>query len=439
MKQGQKESGNPALGVEQLYGEYRAYAFAIAYRLLGTVSDAEDAVHDMFAELAGWDGAEVRHWKGYLAKWMTNRCLNVLRSARRQRELYVGQWLPEPWLSAETDPGEELERKDTLAYAYMVLLERLTPAERVVFVLREAFEYDYEAIAVMLEKTGANCRKIYSRAKRRLLEADSADSAEARQAAARSGGLAAARARAGVAARAGGAGVGAGAAMVRAEAGGDGKAAGMCAAEGRSYGAGAAGSRPAGVGGVGVAGSGEAGAGGVGAAESGEAGVVGVGVVESGAAGGRRAPAAGTPAPQLPAPPPQPAAGGLPADRDAVVGRFIAAFRSCDAAAMLAVLTEDARLLTDGGARVRAAIRPILGADRVTALLTSPRAFVAPRQWSVAPTQLNGAPGLLFALDGEVKAALTFRLAAEGDKLERLYWVLNPEKLAHLQPPTPAR
>uniref|UniRef100_A0A4Y8Q914 RNA polymerase sigma-70 factor, ECF subfamily n=1 Tax=Paenibacillus athensensis TaxID=1967502 RepID=A0A4Y8Q914_9BACL len=396
-----------------MYEEYRAYAFAIAYRMLGTVSDAEDAVHDLFTELAGWDGAHVRHWKGYLAKWVTNRCLNALRSARRQRELYTGEWLPEPWMSAELDPGEELVRKDTLGYAYMVLLERLAPAERAVFVLREAFGYGYDEIGAMLDKSEANCRKICSRAKQRLQEADSADSAEARRAAVSGG-----SARVGH----GDDGGGAGARAMRSEAdGGAGARAMRSEADG---GAGARAMRSEADGGAGArAMRSEAGGGaGARAMRSEAGGGAGARAVRSEAGGGAGARA------------------GLAADRAAVVGRFIAAFRSCDAAAMLAVLTEDARLVTDGGDRVRSAIRPILGADRVTALLTSPRAFVSPRQWTSAPVQLNGALGLVFALNGEVKAALAFRFAAEGDKLERLYWVLNPEKLTHLQPPpAPAR
>lgn len=155
-------------GMEELYRNYKSYAFSIAYRMLGVVTDAEDAVQDMFAELQHRDRSGIQNIKAYVAKGVTNRCLNMLNSARSRRETYIGEWLPEPVSEGYDGPEAAAERKDNLSYAFLVLLERLSPTERAVFVLREAFEYDYEAIAGMVGKSGSNCRQIFSRAKRIL-------------------------------------------------------------------------------------------------------------------------------------------------------------------------------------------------------------------------------------------------------------------------------
>jgi RNA polymerase sigma-70 factor (ECF subfamily) len=157
-----------ARDAEYWYRTYRPFVFSVAYRMLGAVSDAEDAVHDLFADIRPEELANVRNPKAYLAKWTINRCLNVLRSARRKREVYIGEWLPEPLLERFDGPDLAAERKETLSYAYLVMLERLTPAQRAVFLLREAFEYDYEAIAELLGKSEANCRKLFSRAKKSM-------------------------------------------------------------------------------------------------------------------------------------------------------------------------------------------------------------------------------------------------------------------------------
>ncbi|WP_371916265.1 sigma-70 family RNA polymerase sigma factor [Paenibacillus sp. FSL H8-0259] len=157
-----------SLGMEELYQNYKGYAFSIAYRMLGVVADAEDAVQDTFAELQRRDRSGIQNIKAYVAKGVTNRCLNMLNSARSRRETYIGEWLPEPVSTGYDGPEAEAERKDSLSYAFLVLLERLAPTERAVFVLREAFQYDYEEIAGMVGKTESNCRQIFSRAKRTL-------------------------------------------------------------------------------------------------------------------------------------------------------------------------------------------------------------------------------------------------------------------------------
>jgi len=171
--------------MEQVYLSYKGYAFSIAYRMLGTAADAEDVVQDCFADLQRRDRSGIHNMKAYVAKGITNRCLNMLNSARSRRETYIGEWLPEPVSELYDGPEEAAERKDTLSYAFLVLLERLAPTERAVFVLRQAFQYEYEAIAGMTGKTESNCRQIFSRAKRILQAEPNAKSAALRQRAAR--------------------------------------------------------------------------------------------------------------------------------------------------------------------------------------------------------------------------------------------------------------
>lgn len=154
--------------MEELYLTYKGYAFSIAYRMLGVVTDAEDAVQDCFAGLQRKDRREIRDMKAYIARGVTNRCLNMLNSSRNKREAYVGEWLPEPITDLSEGPEAAAELQDTLSYAFLVLLERLTPTERAVFVLREVFQYDYKDIAGMVNKTEDNCRKIFSRARHNL-------------------------------------------------------------------------------------------------------------------------------------------------------------------------------------------------------------------------------------------------------------------------------
>ncbi|MFB5931677.1 RNA polymerase sigma-70 factor [Peribacillus frigoritolerans] len=153
--------------LDTLYKTYRPFLFSIAYRMLGSVTDAEDIVHDLFLQLK-LDTDEIKDMKAYLAKMTTNCCLNYLKSARKRREVYTGPWLPEPRVNETDQPLDKVVTDETVAYAFLVLLEQLSPVERAVFVLREAFTYSYEDIAEMLEKNEVNCRKIYSRAKRRL-------------------------------------------------------------------------------------------------------------------------------------------------------------------------------------------------------------------------------------------------------------------------------
>ncbi|MFK7695031.1 RNA polymerase sigma factor SigJ [Paenibacillus sp. HJGM_3] len=152
--------------MEELYDQYKALLFTLAYQLTGSAADAEDAVQDVFVKACDVHPERLEEPKAYLCKMVTNHCLNLQKSARKKREMYVGPWLPEPILTPEADTLEStVVRRDLLSYAMLVLLERLTPTERTVFVLREAFGFDYPDIAELLGKQEANCRKLMSRAR----------------------------------------------------------------------------------------------------------------------------------------------------------------------------------------------------------------------------------------------------------------------------------
>lgn len=151
------------------FTQYRAYVFSIAYRMLGSVMDAEDMVQETFLHWRKVDQAEVKSPKSYLATIVTRLCLDYLRSARVQRETYVGPWLPEP-LVKETGPSAEgmTALSDSLSTAFLVLLESLTPTERAAFLLREVFAYEYAEVAEIIGKSETNVRQIVRRAKQHI-------------------------------------------------------------------------------------------------------------------------------------------------------------------------------------------------------------------------------------------------------------------------------
>ncbi|MGH8876651.1 MAG: RNA polymerase sigma-70 factor [Stackebrandtia sp.] len=144
--------------------------FGIAYRLLGSASEAEDAVQDAFLRWNDADRDRVREPLAWLTKVLTNLCLNRLTSARARREEYVGPWLPEPVLTADgtLGPLETVEQRESVSSAMLLLLERLTPPERAAFILREAFGYGHREIAGILEVTEAASQQLYHRAHRHV-------------------------------------------------------------------------------------------------------------------------------------------------------------------------------------------------------------------------------------------------------------------------------
>lgn len=298
------------LELDRLYTDYKPLLFSLAYRLLGSVSDAEDMVQETFVSVqtAGLarGGQHVGNWKAYLCRTVTNRCLDLLKSARRKRERYVGPWLPEPIVSVPAafdsgvrggDPLEATLLGETVSYAFLVLLSRLTPAERAVFVLREAFDYSYREIADMLGKTELGCRQTHSRVRRKMQAEPAAD--------------------------------------------------------------------------------------------------------------------------------PQPSA-----KSEAIVRQFLQAAATGDLQGLVEMLAEDATLVTDGGGKLRAALKPIVGRERIAAFFAGLAAKMA-AQTELKPITVNGSAGLLIlAPDGPT---VTFFEPAADGRCSRIYMVRNPDKLSTLR------
>jgi RNA polymerase sigma-70 factor (ECF subfamily) len=155
----------------ETFAELRPLLFSIAYRMLGSVGDAEDVVQDAFLRHrdASAAGTPVESPKAYLSAVVTRLSIDHLRSARVRRETYPGEWLPEPILAdRDDDPAAAAERADTLSMAFLLVLERLSPVERAVFLLHDVFGYGYDEIAPIVGKSEANCRQLALRARRHV-------------------------------------------------------------------------------------------------------------------------------------------------------------------------------------------------------------------------------------------------------------------------------
>ncbi|PYR22992.1 MAG: hypothetical protein DMF98_19360 [Acidobacteria bacterium] len=153
------------------FESYRPLLFSIAYRMLGSASDAEDVIQDSWVRSADAQPSDLRSTKAWLTTVVTRLCLDRLKSARAARELYVGPWLPEPVLtSPEERPDAMLQRDESVTLAFLVLLETLSAEERAVFLLKEVFDYSHDEIAGMLEMTAANARQVLHRARARVAE-----------------------------------------------------------------------------------------------------------------------------------------------------------------------------------------------------------------------------------------------------------------------------
>jgi RNA polymerase sigma-70 factor (TIGR02957 family) len=161
------------MSLEQLFEELRPGAFAIAYRMLGSVSEAEDAVQEAFLRLhrALQEGDRLESPRAFLSTVVTRLCIDQLRSARVRRERYVGEWLPEPLVADDADPARQVEVADSLSLAFLVLLESLSPEQRAAFLLREVFDYPYDEIARIVGKSEANARQLVARARRHVEDA----------------------------------------------------------------------------------------------------------------------------------------------------------------------------------------------------------------------------------------------------------------------------
>jgi RNA polymerase sigma-70 factor (ECF subfamily) len=157
----------------ETFEDLRPLMFSLAYRMVASVSEAEDIVQEGFVryQRALNEGVEVESPKAYLSSVVTRLSIDHLRSARARRETYIGQWLPEPVLTngdALGDPAAHAERADSLSMAFLLLLERLTPVERAVFLLHDVFGYGYDEISAIVGKTEANCRQLAARARRHI-------------------------------------------------------------------------------------------------------------------------------------------------------------------------------------------------------------------------------------------------------------------------------
>ncbi len=147
----------------------RPRLFGIAYRMLGTVAEAEDIVQDVWLRWQSTDRAAVQDAPAFLITTTTRLAINLTQSARTRRETYIGPWLPEP-VDTSSDPTLGAERGEALELAVLLLLEKLTPTERAAYVLREAFDYSYSEIAEILQATEANARQLVTRARKHIAD-----------------------------------------------------------------------------------------------------------------------------------------------------------------------------------------------------------------------------------------------------------------------------
>jgi RNA polymerase sigma-70 factor, ECF subfamily len=163
--------------IAETYQKLRPLLFSIAYRMLGSVSEAEDIVQEAFVryQAAVTDHGEPDSPKAYLSTIVTRLCIDQLHSARVRRESYVGEWLPEPLLTGPeplvrpaADPAAHAEQSDSLSMAFLLLLERLTPLERAVFLLHDVFGYDYEETGEIVSRSPASCRQLAHRARQHV-------------------------------------------------------------------------------------------------------------------------------------------------------------------------------------------------------------------------------------------------------------------------------
>lgn len=150
---------------------HRGLLFGIAYRMLGSVTDAQDVVQESYLRWQQAADETIRSPRAWLTTVVTRLCINQLQQARARRETYVGPWLPEPLVDEPTgDPAAAAQLADSLSLAFLALLETLSPTERAVFILREGFDCEFSDIARMVEKSEANCRQILARARKRIGE-----------------------------------------------------------------------------------------------------------------------------------------------------------------------------------------------------------------------------------------------------------------------------
>ena len=281
----------------------RPLLFSIAYRMLGSASDAEDVLQDAWLRYSRADAHAIRSPKAFATTIVTRLCLDRLKSARATREEYVGPWLPEPVLTSDVEsPATVVQRAESLTLAFLVLLEKLSPEERAVFLLKDIFEYDHAEVADMLGLTAENSRQLLHRAKSRL-------------------------------------------------------------------------------------------------------------------AGGR------------------PRLTGTPGSRRAIAERFARAFASGDASELSALLAADVGVWSDGGGKVSAARRPVLGHDRVLQFLVGLHRTAGAtrnlREVSLRVEEVNFEAALVVRVGQKLESI--FVLSIDAEAVTGIRVVRNPDKLAHIE------
>lgn len=279
--------------------QYRALLFSIAYRMLGSVADAEDVLQESFIR---WQqsGIAIQSPRAFLVTIVSRLCLQQLESARVRREEYVGQWLPEPIFTGHgSDPSASSNTNESLSIAFLLLLEKLTPAERAVFLLRQVFDYEYREVAQILETSETNCRQLLRRAHQRIVD--------------------------------------------------------------------------------------------------------------------RR-----------------PRFDASPSQHQQLLERFLAATATGDLSGLVALLSNDVVLYSDGGGRARAALNPIYGRDHVTRFLIGAVRQTVPLGVVTRFAEINAQPGLLYCTPaGHAGCVVTFDI--KDGLVQNIYVVTNPEKLRHVR------
>ncbi len=163
------------MSATETFEALRPRLFGIAYRMTGSVADAEDACQDAWIRWQGVDQDDVRNAEAFLVSLVTRLSIDRLRSAQHRREAYVGPYLPEPIIegplmadTTDTDPGRMSELSDSLTFAFLVLMDALDPTERAVFLLHDVFGYPFDEVADAVGRSSAACRQVASRARKRL-------------------------------------------------------------------------------------------------------------------------------------------------------------------------------------------------------------------------------------------------------------------------------
>ncbi|MDQ3411177.1 MAG: RNA polymerase sigma-70 factor [Chloroflexota bacterium] len=275
--------------------DHRPLLFAIAYRMLGSVTDAEDAVQETYLRWhrARGAGDEIRSPKAWLTTVISRICLDLLGSARAQRERYIGPWLPEPLAGAAPDIAETAVDFESISFAFLVLLESLSPKERAVFLLHDVFGYDFAAVGEIVKESEPYCRQVARRARIHMAE--------------------------------------------------------------------------------------------------------------------RR-----------------PRFKVDPDHRERLTTRFLRAVADGDTPSLIATLAEDVTIFSDGGGKVNAARKPVIGRDKVALFLTK-LSHLAPPATRYQIESINGQPGIVTLIDGTVQSVATFEVSETG--IQAIYVVVNPDKL----------